>query len=155
MAQRSPYMDLREQIDRLFEGFFAGWPAAFGRGALDLAAPALSGGAQAPSVDVKELPDRYEIAAEMPGIDAKEVELSLKDGVLTLKGEKKSERKEEKENLFLSERSYGTFMRSFQLPDNVDADRVAAQFENGVLKVQLPKAPEKAGAAKKIQIQAK
>jgi HSP20 family protein len=152
----SPFADLRQQIDRVFESFFGGgFPTSLGGGALDFTAPFLASGAQVPSVEVKELADRYEITAELPGIDEKDVELSLQDGVLTVKGEKKSERKEEKENLFVSERSYGTFMRSFRVPENVDADRVAAEFEKGVLKITLPKAPEKASSAKKIAIQAK
>jgi HSP20 family protein len=155
VAAGSPFSDLRNQIDRVFEGFFSGFPATFGRTALDITRPLLAGGIQSPSVEVKELADDFEITAELPGIDEKDIELSTQDGVLTLKGEKRSERREEKENLFLSERSYGTFMRSFRIPENVDPDRVSAQFEKGVLKVRLPKAPEKPSSAKKVAIETK
>jgi HSP20 family protein len=150
---RDPFAELREQIDRLFSGFFGNFLDPFGRPSQPTA-PFFGTSAQTPSIDVKELADGYEIAAEMPGMDEKDIELTVRDGVLTLRGEKRYEKKEEKENLFLAERSYGTFVRSFRLPDNVDPERVSARFEKGVLKVLLPKAPEKEAATKKIEINA-
>jgi HSP20 family protein len=155
IAPTHPFADLRQQIDRVFEGFFGNFLTPFGRPYVDQTAPFFGASLQSPNVEVKELADSYEISAELPGIDEKDIELTLRDGMLTLKGEKKSEKKEEKENLYVSERSYGSFMRSLQLPENVDAQRVSAQFDKGVLTVRLPKSAEKPSNAKKIDIKGK
>ena len=85
-------------------------------------------------------------------MDEKDVNLTLNNGVLTLKGEKKSEREERKDDYHLMERSYGSFQRSFQIADTIDADKVQATFETGVLKVTLPKRPEAVKAEKRIPI---
>jgi HSP20 family protein len=151
----SSFADLRQQIDRVFESFFNDFLAPFGRPTFDLPAPFFGSSANAPSVEVKESDDGYEIAAELPGLDEKDVELSLRAGTLTLKGEKRAERKEEKENLHISERSYGSFVRSFRLPDDVDLERIGAAFEKGVLTVKLPKAPSAQPQVKKIDIRSK
>jgi HSP20 family protein len=104
-----------------------------------------------PSVDVSESKDTFIIKAELPGLDAKDVEVSVSGNVLTLKGEKKKEEEEKDEHHYRAERYYGSFQRSFQLPANVKADKVEAAFEKGVLKVTLPKVEE----AKKKQIEVK
>jgi HSP20 family protein len=104
-----------------------------------------------PSVDVSETKDNFVIKAELPGLDAKDVEVSISGNVLTLKGEKKKEEEEKGEHHYRSERYYGSFQRTFQLPANVKADKVEATFEKGVLKVTLPKVEE----AKKKQIEVK
>jgi HSP20 family protein len=92
------------------------------------------------------------VEAELPGMDEKDVSVTLNNGILTLKGEKKSEREEKKDDYHLMERSYGSFQRSFQVSDTVDGEKVRAAFEKGVLKVTLPKRPEAMKAEKRIPI---
>jgi HSP20 family protein len=95
-----------------------------------------------PKVDVKETEEAIEFTAEVPGLKPEDIEVTLTGDVLTLKGEKKSEHEEEKENYHLVERSFGSFQRSFRLPVEVDREKLEATHKNGVLKVTLPKTPE-------------
>ena len=106
-----------------------------------------------PSVDVVENDDNFQIIAELPGIKMEDVNISLADNILTLKGEKKNEISENKRNFYRVERSYGRFQRSFSLPSTVDAERVQANLDNGVLTITLPKS-EKA-KAREIPIKTK
>ena len=93
-----------------------------------------------PAMDIVETPTEFLATAEIPGIDPKNVDVSVEDGVLTIRGEKTEERKEETEAKgYLFERSYGSFERSFALPATVDGAKITADFANGVLKVHLPK----------------
>lgn len=147
-----PFMSLREEMNRVFDNFFGdSFLAPFGRG---MTSPALSGKAPliAPRVDVRETDKAIVISAELPGIDEKDVELVLKDGVLTLKGEKKYERDQSDENVRVMERSYGSFQRSFQVPDTVNADKIDASFDKGILTVTLPRRPDAAKQEKRIKI---
>ncbi|TIT27253.1 MAG: Hsp20/alpha crystallin family protein, partial [Mesorhizobium sp.] len=96
----------------------------------------------------------YEITVELPGIDEKNVEIKLANRILTLKGEKKEEKEEKDNDYYLSERRYGSFQRSFQLPEGVDADKIDATFAKGVLTVKLPKTAEAQKAEKKITVKA-
>jgi len=105
----------------------------------------------APTVDVSETKDKYLVKAELPGLDAKDVNVKLSDDILTIKGEKKKETEDKDENHYFSERYYGNFQRSFQLPASVKADKIEASFNKGVLKVTLPTAEE----AKKKEIEVK
>ena len=107
-----------------------------------------------PAVDIAETDKAYEITAELPGMDEKNIEVKFADGVLTIKGEKKEEKEEKKKDYYLSERSYGSFQRSFQVPDGVDTDKIEATFKKGVLTVTLPKSAEAQKAAKKIDVKA-
>jgi HSP20 family protein len=93
----------------------------------------------APQMDVRETEKDIQIHAELPGVTEKDIEVSLNEDVLTLRAEKKQDRNEDRGGLHLSERSYGTFQRSIRLPFPVNADQVQAHFDNGVLKVTLPK----------------
>lgn len=99
-----------------------------------------------PRVDIKETEEAFEIIAEVPGLKAEEIELSLTGDVLTVKGEKKSEREEKEGSYHLVERSFGRFQRSFRLPGEVDRSKLGALHKDGVLTVTLPKS-EKAGPA--------
>lgn len=147
---------LRDDIDVAFDRMFRNWP--FQGRALDAGSFAGSGGGDAavqPRVDVSEDDDKYEIAAEVPGVDEKDISLTIKDDLLTLKGEKKTERKEEKKNFYMKERSYGSFVRSFQLPDSVKADKVRAKFANGVVTIEMPKKPKSKAKEKRIPIKSK
>jgi HSP20 family molecular chaperone IbpA len=94
-----------------------------------------------PHVDVRETDKEIVVEAELPGIDEKDISLALQDGVLTIRGEKKHEHDEEKENYRVMERRYGSFQRSLRLPDTVDQDKVEASFDNGVLKIKVAKRP--------------
>ena len=104
-----------------------------------------------PSVDISETEDKLLIKAELPGLEAKDVKVSVSGDILTIKGEKKKEEEEKDEHHYCVERYYGSFQRSFQLPTSVKEDKVEATFDKGVLKVTLPKVEE----AKKKEIEVK
>ena len=89
----------------------------------------------------------------MPGLDPKDIDISLSDGLLTIKGEKKQEREEKEENYHLAERSYGSFARSIRLPGEIQSDKIGASYKNGVLKVTLPKSEEAKKKEIKIKLQ--
>jgi HSP20 family protein len=150
-----PFETLRHEIDRVFEDFDGDlWRSRFGRPMFDLQ-PFWSRGstwAAVPAVDIAATDKAYEITAELPGMDEKNIEVKFADGVLTIKGEKKDEKEEKKKDL--SERSYGSFQRSFQVPDGVDTDKIEATFKKGILTVALPKSAESQKAAKKIDVKA-
>ena len=99
----------------------------------------MNGSRWAPSVDIRETDEALVVQAELPGIDKKDVKLEVKDGVLTISGERRYEKDVKEENVHRIERSYGSFTRSFSLPTNVDAEKVAAEMKDGVLSVRLPK----------------
>lgn len=94
-----------------------------------------------PAVDVLEEKDRYTVKAELPGVKQEDIKISLDDNVLTLKGERKSET-EKKDDYYYRERVYGEFSRSFRLPTDVDAEKIEATYQDGVLKVDIPKSEE-------------
>lgn len=93
----------------------------------------------APAVDIKEDKDRYLIHADVPGVDPKDIEVNLENGVLTIKGERKSETEDEREGYKRVERVRGTFFRRFSLPDTADSDKVSAKSRDGVLEITIPK----------------
>ena len=93
----------------------------------------------APAVDIKEEPNQFVIHADLPGVEVKDIDITLENGVLTLKGQRASEKKEETENYRRIERVRGTFLRRFSLPDAVDAEKVAAKCKDGVLELVVPK----------------
>jgi HSP20 family protein len=133
---------LREQFDRLFDNMMTrwpgfGWPEASPGDMLTTARQDF-----AVKVDTAETEKAYEVTVELPGVEEKDVSVTLNDDVLTVKGEKRTERDETEKNYHLTERSYGAFERSFRLPENVDPGKIAAGFDKGVLKVTLPKSPE-------------
>lgn len=96
----------------------------------------------APLVDIKEEAERFVIHADLPGIDPQNVEVMMDKGILTIKGERRSESREENERYSRVERSYGTFHRRFALPDSADPEGIAASGHNGVLTITIPKRPE-------------
>jgi HSP20 family protein len=102
----------------------------------------LAMGSWSPTVDMFEKDDKVVIKAELPGLDKKDVSLDLQNGVLTLKGERKHENEVKEENFYRREMSYGKFVRSFSLPVDVDADQIKAEFQNGLLTVEVPKPEE-------------
>ena len=141
-----PFGDLRRDIDRLFDDFTKGW-----------ALPDMSGaGFLTPKVNVAESEKGLELTADLPGIDQKDIELDLTDGVMTLKA-KREETKEEKDEAkthHLVERSTGTYLRRIPLPFAAADDAIQATFDKGVLTVVVPRAPETAKPVKKIEVKA-
>lgn len=131
---------LREEFDRFAHDMFGGnW---LGGGALTTPSDFMPGfGAGGPKIDVHENDKTLTVTAELPGIDEKDVELTVKNGVLTLKGEKRYERKDDKDEARVIERRYGSFQRCFTLPDTVDDEKADAKFDKGVLTITLPKRP--------------
>lgn len=149
-----PFGNLRREVDRLFDDFeWGSFRTPFGRSLFN--AP-FGGGemtwSKTPAVDIADTPKGYEVTAELPGLDEKNIEVTYADGTLTIKGEKKDEREEKQKDYYVSERSYGSFQRTFAVPDGVDADKIEASFKNGVLTVTLPKTPEAQKSEKKIEI---
>jgi HSP20 family protein len=92
-----------------------------------------------PAVDVKETDTAFVIAADIPGVDPKDIDVHMENGLLTIKGQRESEKKEEREGYKRIERSYGSFYRRFSLPDTANADKINAKSKNGVLEVTIPK----------------
>ena len=142
-----PFSAMRSEMDRVFDSFLG---RGFGR--FPTFARAGESDAVVPNIDVRETETELVVEAELPGMDEKDISVTLNNGVLTLKGEKKSEREEKKDDYHLMERSYGSFQRSFEVADTIDADKVKGAFEKGVLKVTLPKRPEAVKAEKRIPI---
>jgi len=105
-----------------------------------------------PAFDISENDKEYVVSAELPGIDSKDLEVTFSDGVLRVKGEKKREKEENGDSLHRIERYYGSFCRSFAIPDRVEEDKVGAAYKDGVLTLTLPKAEER--EVKKIDISA-
>ena len=142
-----PFSALRAEMDSWFDSFMVGLPAFSG-----MFGSSGGRGFTLLHVDVKETDKEIVVEAELPGMDEKDISLALQDGVLTIRGEKKHEYDEEKENYRVMERRYGNFQRSLRLPDTVDEDKVEASFGNGVLKVIVPKRPEAIGKQRTIPI---
>lgn len=150
-SSRGGLFSLHREIDRLFDDFarsFSMFP--FGRrGDWELIGPDSD---LVPTVDVAETDDAFEITAEVPGISENDIDVTISDGVLSLKGEKKEEKVTKDKGYYLSERRFGSFQRSFRLPEGIDEDKVEARYDKGVLRITLPKSPEAAKKAKKISI---
>jgi HSP20 family protein len=123
--------NLREEMDRMLNRFFGEWPTTES-----------FRGEWAPSLDVSESKENIVVRAEVPGIDAKDIDISLANDVLTIKGQKEQEREEKEENYHRVERSYGSFSRSVRLPREVSSDKIKASYKNGILKITLPKSEE-------------
>lgn len=141
-----PFFRLQNEMNRLFDDAFVGWgpPAATRREADE---------ARAPRIDLRDADHAVEIEAELPGVDEKDINVEISDNLLTIRGEKRFERKDEREGEYrLLERSYGSFSRSMTLPFAVDPDAVEASFKNGVLKLTLPKPPEAQARTRRIAI---
>lgn len=123
MTSGSPVFGLRREIDKLFEDAFM-----------------REGQSWTPAVDIKETANELTVELELPGIKPENVEITAENGILTIRGEKRGERKEEEQSRYhLVERTYGSFMRTFQLPQGVDEEQIAADFDNGILSLRIPK----------------
>lgn len=146
-----PFEALRRQLDRFFDEA----PLQRRSGEMEPFERFMGNWQGTPPVDFVERDNDYELTAELPGLDHKDVEVKIANGALVIHGEKKMEREEKKEGAYFTERRYGSFRRSFRLPENVDAENVAASFEKGVLKVTLPKSAVARTEEKKIDIAVK
>jgi HSP20 family protein len=150
-----PFETLHREVNRLFEDFGSDfWRTSF-RQPMFEAEPAWRRvlGA-APAVDIVERDAAYEITADLPGMEEKDIEVKAVNGTLTITGERQEQKEEKKNDYYLHERRYGSFERSFRIPDTVNVDRIEAQFKNGVLTVTLPKTAEAQKPVKKIDVKA-
>jgi HSP20 family protein len=145
-------MDLtnwERDMDRMMDDFFgrrmrSWWPERwFGR----------ESEITIPSLDVYEEKDDIVVKAELPGMDKNDIEVNISDSHLTLKGEKKKEEKVEEENYYRCERSYGSFLRTVDLPAEVQADKIKASFKNGILEVRLPRSEESKTKEIKVKVE--
>src|SRR5689334_18375389 len=123
---------LQSEVNRLFDTFFGGKPA-HGTGLRRWVPP----------MDLVETEDHLVLRADLPGLDRDDVDIEVKDGVLTVSGERKAEHDERTDGFYRVERAFGTFSRSMSLPQRIDADRITATFEKGVLEVRIPKPEER------------
>jgi len=140
---------MRTDLDRVFERFERGWP---GFGSFGLASRPWSEDGMDASLDVRDEGDKLVIEADLPGVEEKDVAVTLAGGVLSIKGERRNEREEKKGDYHLAERSFGRFERSLRLPDAIDEGKVEAKFDKGVLRVVAPKRPEAVKAERRIEI---
>ena len=136
-----PAQSLQQAMNEFFDGFFHDrWPLATG------------GGRFVPTFEVSEDKAAYHVSAELPGVDQEHIELTLDHGLLTLRGEKRDTRETKEKDYYLTERSYGRFQRSIQLPTDADEDKISASFKKGVLEVVIPKSPEAKPGVKKVDV---
>ncbi len=141
-----PFLALHRDVNRLFDEAFRGVPASGGQ------QQGSSGTIVHAHMNVSETENAIRITAELPGVTLDDVEVTLDDDVLSIRGEKKFEQNGERENFHVVERSYGTFQRSLRLPYPIDPEQVEANFEHGVLTVTLPKTGRQE-RSRKIQVQ--
>jgi len=146
LAQRGgdPFSYLRNQINRLFDDFW-------GQSWLEPRRETSAAGFW-PQVDVTETDKEIKVCAEIPGVDPKDIDVSVEDGRLTITGEKKYEREQNEKDQYRMERSYGAFERTIALPAEVDESKAKAEFKKGVLRLTLPKRPGAASRRKKIPV---
>ncbi|PIV21314.1 MAG: molecular chaperone [Deltaproteobacteria bacterium CG_4_8_14_3_um_filter_45_9] len=134
---------MRRDMDRFWDSFSEG----------GLRRKTEEGGEWLPSLDIAETKNELVVKCEIPGMDPKDIDISLSDGMLTIKGEKKQEREEKEADYHLVERSYGAFTRSIRLPAEVQSDKINASYKNGVLKITLPKSEEAKKKEIKIRVE--
>jgi len=151
-----PWASFRTEMERLFDRFSGGFGFPNVQRLFDVAPVGRDNlfSFATPVVDVTEDDGAYKIAAELPGLSEKDIDISLSGDTLVLKGEKRQEHEEKETNRYLCERSYGAFQRSFMLPDGVDRNKIDAAFAKGVLTITLPKAPGAQQPQTKIEVKA-
>lgn len=155
-APHHPFETLRREMNRLFEDFDQDWVAPFRRSIFDVA-PVWRrdwSWAVSPAADIVEHEKDFEIAVDLPGFDEKNLEVKAVNGSIVITGEKKDEKEEKKKDFYLQERHFGSFERSFRIPDSVDSEKLEATFKKGVLTITLPKKAEALKPEKKIPVKA-
>ena len=154
MQMWRPFESLRREVDRLFDDFhMSPFRLPFRRPAFDIEpfwAP--ESWVAVPAVDFVERDNAFEVHADLPGLDEKNIEVKVANGVLTIKGEKEENKEEKKEDFHMRERRFGSFERALRIPDGVDTDKIEAAFKKGVLTVTLPKTAEAQKPVKKIEV---
>jgi HSP20 family protein len=150
-AAPDAWQSFRGDMDRLFDRFTGGFGLPSFPRLYDVEP---STAYSVPAIDVAETDKAFTVTAELPGMDEKDIDVSVTGDILVLKGEKQEEKEEKNKNYYLSERSYGQFQRSFSLPGGIDRDKIAADFSKGVLKITLPKSVEAQKQQKKIEVKA-
>ena len=140
-SEDNPIATLQREMNHVFENFWNRvgqfeWPWSSGEA----------------KSDVVETDNAIEISIELPGMEMKDIEVTVSDDMLTVKGEKRIERQEEKKGYYLSERSYGAIYRTIPLPPGVDGEKAQASFKNGVLTIKLPQTPEAQAKVRKIAV---
>jgi HSP20 family protein len=141
-----PFYSLQREMNSLFDDFFRGFditPRGF---------TAEGFGTFSPSIDVKESEKDFMIRAELPGVDEKDVEVTVTNDTVTIKGEKKEEKEDKGENYYYMERSYGSFNRVIPLTEEIESDKAEAGFKNGVLNIKIPKSQKAKAKGTKVPI---
>lgn len=154
-ASWHPFESIHREFDRLFADMDRmQWLSPFSRmaGVVPKAGNGETPWMSAPAVDVIEKNDAYEITADLPGMDEENIEVALVNGGLSIRGEKREEARDESADHYVRERRFGAFERSFSLPEGVNADKIEANYANGVLRVVLPKDPNAKAAKRRIDI---
>jgi HSP20 family protein len=141
--EENPFALLRREMDSLFDNFFRGF---------DMEPFESRFGAFSPKVDVTENDKEIKVSAELPGMDEKDIDISLNRDTLTIRGEKKEEKEQKGKDYYRMERSYGSFNRTIQLPIEVETDKIEAQLKRGVLTVTLPKSARAVEETKKVPV---
>jgi HSP20 family protein len=144
-----PFLSLRREVDRLFDDMVPTWRP----GRLFEARP-WARLAPLPAADIVEKDGEFVMTMDVPGMDPKDVEVTLTDDSITIRGEMAEEKEEEKEAYRLSERRHGSFVRSFTLPPTVDPEKITASYEKGVLTLVMPKSEEAKKKQRKIEVKA-
>lgn len=141
--RENPFSLLRHDMDTLFDDFFRGFEMepSFG-----------SHGRFSPKVDITESDKEIRVSAELPGMDEKDIDITLNNDSLTIKGEKKEEKEDKGKDYYRMERSYGTFCRTIPLPVEIETDKVNAQYKKGILTVKIPKSVKAIEEKKKITV---
>ena len=153
---RDAFGDLRRDMDRMFDQLWRGgfglpmfrrmfWPEAAASGESGFAFTS-------PALDFAEDDKAYHLTAELPGLNDKDIDLTISDDMLTISGEKREEKEEKQKDYHWTERRFGSFRRAVQLPAHIDRDKIEANFKNGVLSVTLPKTPEAITRQRKIEV---
>ncbi len=137
-----PWKDLRDEIDRVFDSFFGRYPVS-----------SEHEGYYVPAIDVEETENEYIVKAELPGLKKDDIKISLREDSITISGERKKEKEEKGKTYHRVEMAYGKFVRTIQLPEEIQPDKAKAEYKNGILTVTLPKS-EKA-KPKEIEIEIK
>jgi len=140
-----PFADFRTEMNSLFDNFFRGFELEPSWARL---------GAFNPRIDVRESEKEISVSAELPGLDDKDIDVSLTRDAVTIKGEKKKEKESKGKDFYRMERSYGSFTRTIPLPAEVDTDKVRAEFKKGVLNISLPKTVKAIKGTKRISVKA-
>jgi HSP20 family protein len=159
LVGQHPLLGLRQEVDSLFDNFFSSFSLGpFGSYASEfdpfrkLGTKLTSARGYMPSMDIKETDKEFKVSAELPGMDEADIELSLSDGRLVIKGEKKEEKKSEEEDHHLMERHYGSIYRSLPLPEGIIEDSIEAVYDKGILEITVKKSDTKEKVAKTVKI---